>query len=161
MSNTINVADQVEKHPLEDVSVQLEMQTKLFANALSDIWAIITKLLTMNLFSDVAKLIDMIFTNPGSYTVAQLKSQIMESLAKLKIFPDGTPIAPKLVIEDEKFKLSLAKPATKPEAALMVSNATNAAELNPAGWWALVQMGLKSGLDLLKAYLEWRYSTKA
>lgn len=80
---------------------QAQNEYDLFTGGISQLWPLIRKLISMNIIDDAMKLLDMIFSSPEKYTVAQLKAELAITLKKLNINADGRPLAPRLMLSDE------------------------------------------------------------
>lgn len=153
-SDTINVADKVPSNSL----AQFSASDKLVGGVLSDVWALITKLLSLNMIDEVTKIIDMLFINDSKYTVAQLKQEIIAILAKLGIIANGQPVAPRLALDgDMPEAMKSAEPMTSDKVVRhLQSKGVNVAKLSPAELWVYVQIGINAGFTFLQRWLDSR-----
>lgn len=155
-SDTINVADKVPSNSM----AQFSANNQLVTGALSDIWALITKLLSLNMIDEVTKIIDMLFINDSKYTVAQLKQEIIAILGKLGIIANGQPVAPKLALSGDLPEVAAMKsagPVTSDKVLHhLQAKGVNVAKLSPAELWAYVQIGINAGLTFLQKLLDSR-----
>ncbi len=93
---------------------QAQNDYELFTGGISQLWPLIRKLISMNVIDDAMKLLDMLFSSPEKYTVAQLKSEISIILGKININADGRPIAPRLMLSEEDAPETRAMTTRKP-----------------------------------------------
>lgn len=127
--------------------------TALVTAGISDIWALIRKLMSSNLISDAVTLLDM-WTNDGKYTLAQFKTAIRSVLAKLNIVNDGQPVAPRLSAGVEDGTVVGKAPTAEDVMRHLVAKGIKTQFLPPAMIWALIELGIRFGLPFLEKLID-------